>query len=246
MYLKNTLYGQSEWERSMPLIDPGSSASLLAGAALLYGTTTNHQGLIRGTGALADFAGVLKKTVASASFGTVAAGTLAYEHVTLDNGVIWMAEWDQSTITSNDVSSSTSTATTFTTTQVDDSDGGYMYIVSGTGSGQLRYIGAATTTVLTVGTSMAWTTTPDTTSDVAIILAAGTQLVDVITNATKFKAENATYTGRVAVLANYIKHDAAGGLMEMKPSTHGTLDNLSNAAFFCEFTATNTWWNKID
>lgn len=247
MLYRWNFHGLAEVERPFPMIDPGSSADLVTGACLLAGTTTNTGGLIRGTGALVDVVGVLKEDAKSADFGTVVAGKLLRKRVAIDTGVVWFAEWDPDSSIDNDVSSATASAVTFTTAQVDDFDLGWMYTKAGTGKGQLRQPGAATTTVMTASTSRNWTTALGTDSDILMILAQNKQLCDVITNATKFKSANATYTGKIHILSNWI-HTDSKAYEELVSVDHGVLDGLdsSNPTFWAEFVFQDVWWNKID
>lgn len=245
MKLKDTPWGGAPIVRDMPVLP---SASWTAGAALIAGTTVSKSGLILATGALADFFGLLMEDVAVSGAGTVAAGTLQRAKVACAPYGLYEAEWSQSDIVSNDVNTATTSAVTMTTAQQDDFDGGYIYVVSGTGLGQLRYIGAATTTVFTVGTSMQFTTAVDGTSDLAFINSLNHQLVDVNSTALKLKASNASgASGRVCVLANYIKHDGLP-FTELVPATHGTTDGINgqNPQFYCEFVFSNTFLHKID
>lgn len=252
MYLKNTWHGGTPLIRDLPLIDPGSSANIEVGAALLAGTTTNRNGFIRGASALADFVGMCNEQALSAAFGTVAAGTLVRRQCVVEPAGIYMVQWSTAAadLVANDVSSATTSAVTFTTSQTDDFDGGYLYCVTGTGAGQLRYIGAATTTVLTVGTNMEFTTALSTDSDVLLIQSPNTQLQDMETTARSFAGQNGSggaEVGRVCILANWIQDDSTS-LQEMIPATHGELDGLNNTnvRFWAETVFTNTFLHKID
>lgn len=90
----------------------------------------------------------------------------------LNNPSIFKIYYDLATGTDLDVASSTSTI--ITVSAVDDHmDGSWVYINSGTGIGQLRYVKAANGTTLTVNT--AFTTTPDSTSDFILIRPVGIQ-----------------------------------------------------------------------
>ena len=80
----------------------------------------------------------------------------------LNNPNIFKIYYDLSTSTDLDVSSSTSTIITVAACD-DNLDGSWVYLNSGTGAGQLRYVKAADATTLTVNT--AFTTTPDSTTD---------------------------------------------------------------------------------
>ena len=98
----------------------------------------------------------------------------------LNNPTILKCYYDM-TMTDLDVSSSSSTVIT-TAANDADVDGGWVYITSGTGVGQLRYVKSSTTTTLTVNT--AFTVTPDSTSDFILIRPEGQPLDGIAFNAT--------------------------------------------------------------
>lgn len=258
MRLSRTLHGNAPLQLKMPVIDPGGSANIEEGAALLAGATSNRSGLILATGAFPDFAGMAAEQVATGNFGTVAAGTLSLPNVLLEPTALWMVEWSQTAadIDSNDVSSCTSTAVTMSTAGAANFHGGWIYVVSGTGLGQLRYMkDGSSTTVYTVGTSMSWTTTLDNTSDLLFISPINNQLQDMEATARKFKGLNGiggAAVGRVAIVQNWIEHDALP-LQVLKPgsagATHGKLDGLNNYTklkFYAEVFFTDTILQKID
>ena len=91
----------------------------------------------------------------------------------LNNPSLLKIYYDMSTSNDADATGSSSTSQ-ITTAAVDDYlEGSWVYINSGTGAGQLRYIKTCTTTVLTVNT--AFTTAPDATSDFILIRYPGLQ-----------------------------------------------------------------------
>jgi hypothetical protein len=95
----------------------------------------------------------------------------------------------------NDADVSSSTSTVVTVAACDDYlDGSWLYINSGTGAGQLRYIKAANTTTMTVNT--AFTTTPDNTSDIILIRYVGLQEVSAGLSL------DTTYYGKIATVLN--------------------------------------------
>jgi hypothetical protein len=106
-----------------------------------------------------------------------------------------------------DVASSTSTIITHST--IDDNlDGSWVYMNSGTGAGQLRYVKAADTTTLTVNT--AFTTTPDSTTDFIIIRPQGLQAastgIQLDSTFSKILTEaNESATSSIIILKNFVQ-----------------------------------------
>lgn len=122
-----------------------------------------------------------------------------------DNRPIFKIYYDMTASTDLDVSSSTSTVVTTATTD-DNLDGSWIYVNSGTGAGQLRYVKAADTTTKTVNT--AFTTTPDSTSDIIIIRPQGLPEGGVALNSTFdqiLSVLNETTSQKILVLKNFIE-----------------------------------------
>ena len=126
----------------LPVYD---ASTIIEGQGLTYGATTRGSVLIDCAATGADFFGVSMETV-DASTTAITTGTLVFCKVVVDPLALYRAEMSL-TDADIDVVSSTSTATTIGTTD-DDHDGGWLYINSGTGQGQIAFIGAATTTVV--------------------------------------------------------------------------------------------------
>lgn len=251
MELMTTLFGHAARLRDFPVIDPG--ANIEVGAGLIAGTTVNKSGLRLGTAAWPDFAGIAAEQFLDAAGGTVAAGTLELRKVLFEPTAFYLAEVSQVTadLLSNDVASATTTAVTFATAQADDFDGGWIYCATGGGLGQLRYIGAATTTVFTVGTGMAYGTALTTTSDVIMVVPAGTQVLDFEATARRVVGQNGSGgadTGRAMVIANWIESDSIPRT-QLNPTAHGTLNGLdanTKLKFWHEIVFTDTFLHKID
>ena len=167
MQLAMNLHEGRGWK--LPVYD----ASLLTkGQGLIWGqdasSTASYNALVACANTTADIFGVLK-TVPSAYITTNAqTPILNLAEVQLVKPYrIWKVYYDLTASTDLDVVSSTSTVLTAATAD-DNQEGGWLYITSGTGAGQLRYIKAANTTAdFTVNT--AFTVTPDATSDFILI-----------------------------------------------------------------------------
>lgn len=178
-------------------------------------------------GGLADFAGVLNESISAST--ALATGTLVFGDVTINPDAIYLAQYDSAAANDISVVSSTSTATTLGTCD-DNLDGGWLYCNSGTGIGQLGFIGAASTTVMTLDTTTAWTTTPDSTTDVILIRSpfghndgAGKDLDSTFT----LLATDEDETGEITILENYIE-SAAVPMGPLRPRQHHMLQNLNS------------------
>jgi hypothetical protein len=152
----------------------------------VYGTLYKGQGLKWGT----DGAGESKRALVTvdaqaddqfaicqeAITSTMNAVTPTMTQATvriLNNPSLLKIYYDMSTSNDADATGGSSTSQV-TTAAVDDYlEGSWIYINSGTGAGQLRYVKTCTTTVLTVNT--AFTTAPDSTSDFILIRYPGLQ-----------------------------------------------------------------------
>lgn len=144
------------------------------------------------------------------------------------NSRVHKVYYDMTVATALAVTSSTSTVLTAATMD-DNLDASWVYIVSGTGAGQLRFIKAADTTTLTVNT--AWTTTPDSTSKMIIIRNVGIPTGGTIFNTTfdKFlSALDNTTAQKCIVLKNFC--EGPFGVQEMDITRNSFLeaDGLSN------------------
>jgi hypothetical protein len=132
-----------------------------------------------------------------------------------------------STSTDLDVASSTSTIIT-TAANDDDLDGGWVYINSGTGAGQLRYIKASTATTITVNT--AFTTTPDSTSDFIIIRPEGAPLDGIALNATFdmiLPVLNETNASRIIILENHVQGPMGDKVLNITDNSDLETDGLN-------------------
>ena len=145
----------------------------------------------------------------------------------VNNSKIFKAYYDLTTSTDLDVSSSTSTILTAATMN-DNLDGSWVYINSGTGAGQLRYVKAANTTTLTVNT--AFTTTPDATSDFILIRSEGLPEGGVALNSTFDKilaVLDETSSQKILVLKNFVEGPMGTMELDITANSHLECDNLN-------------------
>ena len=171
-----------------------------------------------------DFVGVLAETPPDQAT-VVTSGTLYFGKIVLNPDAIYIAEYDKS-LTDIDVVSSTSTATTLGTCD-DNMDGGWLYVNSGTGIGQLAFIGAASTTVMTLDTTDAWGTTPDSTSDVILVRPPWAGNIDLDSTAYKSIQTDEDTTGEITAIENYIESSKVA-FGPMRPRQHHMLSGLNS------------------
>lgn len=156
----------------LPVYD---ASALTKGQVLKWGAEgsgTGNKALIDVADTAADAFAILMETPSSVVTNLQTPVLYQAQVRILNNPSLLKIYYDMSTSNDLDVSSSTSTVITVAAVD-DDMDGSWVYINSGTGAGQLRYVKAADTTTLTVNT--AFTTTPDSTSDFILIRPVGIQ-----------------------------------------------------------------------
>lgn len=197
-----------EGQIKLPLYN---SAAVVEGSAWKWGvdassTSTCAMILTADTGA--DIFAVLlqDRTAAQAAtnVGTPVIWSARFQLV--DNPKIWKVYYDLAAGNDADVTSSTSTVVTHGTSD-DNLDGSWIYINTGTGAGQLRYIKAADTTTKTVNT--AFTTTPDSTSDFILIRNIGRPTDGVALDGTNYSmiatVLNESASTNAIILKNFIQ-----------------------------------------
>jgi len=211
--------------RDCPVYD---ASTIIKGQGLTYGANTRGAVLIDCTAQAADFVGVSNELI-NASTTDLTTGTIVYAKTILNPDAIYLAECDPAVGSDVDVISGTTTAITLGTCD-DDMDGSWIYVNSGTGVGQLGYIGAATTTVMTLDTTTAFGTAPDNTSDVLLIRRPWRAPADGgrDLNATFDKLlSDEDETGAIIVLENYIAAVTIP-FAPLRPRQHHALSNLNN------------------
>ena len=204
------------------------ASSIIEGQALTYGASTVGAVLIDATLAAADFVGVSAeaKTTSTTDLTT---GTIVYGKTVLNPDAIYKAQYDATASVDVDVVSSTTAAITLGTCD-DDMEGSWIYCNSGTGAGQLGYIGAASTTVMTLDTTSALGTAPDSTTDVLLIRkpwrAAADGGNDLNTTFDMLLSDESA-TGAIMILENYIEA-ATIPYGPLRPRQHHALSGLNN------------------
>lgn len=148
--------------RPMPI-----DGNLTEGVALTLNTTTKGSTLKIGDATGTDFVGVLTQDKDGSSTA-ITTGTYVYAQCTIQPDALYKTQYDMAEANDIDVVSATSTSVTVAAGD-DDMDGSWGFIRSGTGKGQLFFIGAATTTVYTLNTDKAFITMPDSTSDLILV-----------------------------------------------------------------------------
>lgn len=210
--------------RDCPLDDSGE---VIKGEPLTHGATTAGAHLITASvSSAANIVGVCHETITPTSTD-LATGTINFAKVIINPDSIWLAQWDDDESADIDVVSSTDTATT-TGSNDDDLEGSWIYINSGTGVGQLAFIGEATTTVMTLDTTTAWTTTPDSASDCLIIRKPWLHAGGVDLSAGGDELDSAlTATAEILILENYIG-STKRAFAPLRPRQHHMLEGLNN------------------
>lgn len=189
----------------LPIYD---ASALVKGQGLKWGvdaSNTSTCALIDITDTAADIFAILQETPSSVVTNV---GTPVVYQATvrlINNPSIIKAYYDLST--STDLNVVTAAATGLTGLTCDDNlDGSWVYINSGTGAGQLRYIKAADTASFTVNTN--FTTTPDATSDFILIRNVGIPTAGIAFNATFDKILSVldeTSSEKTFILKNFIQ-----------------------------------------
>lgn len=203
-----------------------NASSLTKGQTLIWGQEASGTGslnaLVDSAAVPIDVFAVLAETPSNTvtNYGT----PIIYKaQVQLVNIVpVWKVYWDSAA--ANDISVSSSTSTVLTHPSGDDNlDGSWIYINSGPGAGQLRYVSAANATTKTVNTAFA--TTPDSTSDFLLIRNQGrpTAGQDLDSTFTLLKSA-VSATGQMLILKNFI--EGPTGTEELDVTKH-ELDNLN-------------------
>lgn len=221
-----------------------NASSLSKGAALVRGVTgeADHGALIVSGAAATDVVGVLENAVSS--FGVFATGTLwndAYlQDVCINPSAVYEADYDQAD-TMVAVSSSSTTATI--TSLEDDIDGGWLYVVSGTGAGQLRWLAASASGSCT--TLTAFSPVLDGTSYLIKILPNFHKLVKLNSTATKIGTDAAAGSGIISVLENFVRADGINK-QRLDPALHSGLNLYGkNAVFSAEIVFCDHLFNQL-
>lgn len=215
-----------------PLIkDFWAGATFVSGQACAIALGANGALLAEAASVPIDVVGV---SYEAATTSTLATGTLVNVKVIVNPDAVFLAQQDLAAANDIDVVSSTTAAVTVGTSD-DNLDGGWVYVNSGTGAGQLGFIGAASTTVLTLDTTAAFGTAPDSTSDVVIIrpkwdIVGGRDLDSTVT----LLATDEDETGDVLVTENYIQSSTIP-FQPLTPRTHHNLSGLNGTGINVRF-----------
>ena len=207
----------------LPIYD---ATSLARGQSLIWGqegsSTGSLNALVDSAAVPIDIFGVLAETptTTTTNYSTPIVHKALVQLATMMP--VWRIYWDNDAANDIDVTSSTSTVLSHASGD-DNLDGCWVYINSGTGAGQLRFVTAANATTKTVNT--AFTTTPDSTSDFLLIrgqgLPTGGQDLD---GTFSLLASAVSATGQLLILKNWIQ--GPPGTQELDVTLH-ELDNLN-------------------
>lgn len=213
--------------RDCPVYD---ASSITKGEILTYGADERGGVLISGAPTTcADIVGVAAETKV-ASTTVITSGTLVYAKVILNPDAIYLTQWDP---TADCATASATTAAITTAACDDDLDGSWVYLNDGTGIGQLGYVGAADTTVLTLDTTTAFGVRPDSTTTFLLIRRpwkrANSTLQDLDSTGVMLKSALSGGGGYNLILENYIEATTIP-FGPLRPRQHHALAGLNNAS----------------
>ena len=205
----------------------GGGSDIQEGAVVMLGATaaTNQGTLILADATAADAVGLLAKLHDFSAVGDAApdVGTSwpLQEVIPFLPGCEVAAEYDQDTVLS--VASATSTVITITSL-ADDMDGSWIYVVSGTGLGQLVFCTAGGSGTLTAKAAM--TTTLDNTSKVIVISPQFYALHTPSSDRTKLISVLDPASATMAWVGLRNEYRAAGeeGWIELDPTKHSGIN----------------------
>ncbi len=213
----------------LPIYD---ASALVAGQGLKWGAdasgTGSYTALVDVDNTAADIFAVLAETPDDvvSNLGTPVLYQAQVQLV--ENKPIFKAYYDLSASTDLDVASSTSTVLTVAACD-DNLDGSWVYINTGTGAGQLRYVKAADGTTLTVNT--AFTTTPDSTSDFILIRPQGLSTGGTALSATFDKilpVLDETTSQKILILKNFVEGPAGNMELNITDNSQLEMDGLDS------------------
>ena len=211
---------------SMKMPIYSATTALVKGQSLIWGVdaaATSTSCLITSASTGADIFAVLMETPATQA--TNVSTPLIYQApVQIVQPVhIWKVYYDMTVSTALAVTSCPSSTTIETATHDTNLGGSWIYVNSGTGAGQLRYVTVdADSTHFTV--SSAWATSPDSTSKIILIRCIGLPTGGHILNTTfdKLLAKyDGTNTTEIIVLKNFI--EGPFGNLELDPTLNPIL-----------------------
>ena len=157
-------------------------------------------------------------------------------------GCLVAAEYDQTDTMA--VASATSTVATVSSIE-DNIDGGWLYVVSGTGIGQLLFI--MDSAAGTAGYVSASTTTLDNTSTLIKILPISHSLLKMNATCDKLGTDAAAGTWTCKVVRNQMKYAGQEGWIDLDPKAHHNLQlNGLSPVFRSIVSPVNTFFAPID
>lgn len=216
------------------------STLIPAGAGLVRGLTaaTNMGFGIVAVSPFTDFLGVIEEPYKVADTQSVqSTGVTKFRKVITNPFAVYRAEFSQAT--ADTVTSATSTTNDLALASIEDISGGWVYVISGTGKGQLEYIVSQSSGHLLSLTS--WATNIASGDYFVKIYPRLHKLVDLTTDATKIGgtggAQAAAGSGIVSVLDIYIEADTIP-LQKLNPALHSGLTGLDtkHPRFYADLT----------
>lgn len=213
---------------SLPVSSNGTA--LVEGALMLRGITGSqpfgHLRLATGTSATPDIVGVLRQSLIATTFDTDAAGTifttrpvqLAY------TGRVLRARYATASADLITCTQAVTTTTITVTSLEDDIDTAFLYVVSGTGAGQVNYLTAAASGSATL--KAAFATSLDTSSKFIKILPLFHQLGSLNADGTALSSQAAAGAVKISIVRNWFEIN--GDEVQLNPTKHSALTGLSS------------------
>lgn len=244
------IYGDNPNIMLMPLPVDGAGVDVEKGALMTFGVTAaTDMGVYIVSGAAgADVVGLLGNLHDFSDTGDstpeVATKSYVTHEIELFCGVpILAVEYDLTDV----IDATGGSANTITATSLEDNiDGGWIYIVSGTGIGQLAHINSAASGTATLATI---DTAPVSADTFIKILAPNIQAVKLNTARTKIGSDAAAGSWTVHILKNQFTHrGVTGRWIDLDPLLHHNLQGLDSrdVKFRSLVIPRNTAWNTID
>ncbi len=230
------LYGGPAKITETPIL--AASTLIPAGAGLVRGVTggTNKGFGIVAVSPFTDFIGVIEEPYKVADTQSVqSTGVTKFRKVCTNPFAVYRAEF--SLATGDTLTGATSSSTSYSLTSIEDINGGFIYVISGQAKGQLQFITAQSSGVLTTLTALAPTVALG--DYIVKIFPRFHKLVDLTTDATKIGgtggAGAAAGSGVMTVLDIYIQADMIP-FQKLDPALHSGLTGLDtkNPRFFAD------------
>ena len=211
---------------------PVSSAgtAIVAGALMARAVTgtqpRGHLRILTGTSAVLDAYGIIRQALVATTLDTDAAGTIFTTRPIqlIVPGRLVRIPYSTASADLITCTQAVSTTTMTVTSLEDDIDAGFVYVVSGTGLGQINYLTAAAAGSCTL--KAAFTTNLDTTSKFIKILPRFNKIASITADGTSLSSQAAAGAVEVAIVDTRIEQN--GDDIQLNPVIHSALTGLNS------------------